>query len=422
MEPLNTDNDDQTDSRVIVLGNGLKIVAREVRSTQSIAVHGYLRVGAILEPETKTGIAALAANLLGRGTHKHSAAEVQTQLDAIGARVSFSAGRSLTVFKGRCLGEDAPLFLRLLADSLLFPAFPNDEIEKEHRRMRQWLQRLEENARYLAEIAFREILYGPAHPYSRPLGPTPATLAQFTHEDLLRFHDETYGSQEAAFVVTGNIRSAEIVRRIEDLFGDWQPARPRTEELPAQVPSPVSAITRRTIPNCRQAGLLIGAIGPARNNSDYYAAQAGNVVLGKLGIQGRIGTRLRENGLAYDCGSHLGSGLGPEPWFVHATLQPANLPRAMDLIATEVRRLCDELITEQEAMDAKSYLIGKQQMGLADLTGLAAALAETQLYQLGEDHLETYPMLIEQVTIEGLQAIAQRYLNLTACAYVTAEN
>lgn len=193
-------------------------------------------------------------------------------------------------------------------------------------------------------------------------------------------------------------------------------------ELPAQVPAPVSTITCRTIPGCRQAGLLIGAIGPARNNRDYYAAQTGNTLLGKLGIQGRIGARLRENGLAYDCGSRLGSGLGPEPWFVHATLQPANLPRAMDLIATEVRRLCDELVTEEEAMDAKSYLIGKQQMGLADLTGLAAALAETQLYQLGENNLETYPMLIEQVTAEDLQTAAQRYLSLTACAYVTAEN
>lgn len=220
MEPLNTDIDDQTDSQAIVLSNGLKIVAVEVSSTQSIAVHGYLRAGAILEPEGKAGIAALTANLLGRGTHKHSAAEVQAQLDAIGARVSFSAGRSLTVFKGRCLGEDAPLFLRLLADSLLFPAFSNGEIEKECHRMRQWLQRMEGNARYMAEIAFREILYGPEHPYSRPLGPTPAALAQFTREDLLRFHCETYGSQEAAFVVTGNNRSGEIVRRIEDLFGD----------------------------------------------------------------------------------------------------------------------------------------------------------------------------------------------------------
>lgn len=421
MEPLNTNINDRTDSQEIVLGNGLKIVAREVRSTQSIAVHGYLRAGAILEPETKTGVAALTANLLGRGTHKHSAAEVQTQLDAIGARVSFSAGRSLTVFKGRCLGEDAPLFLRLLADSLIFPTFPNDEIEKECRRMRQWLQRMESNARYLAEIAFREILYGPKHPYSRPLGPTPATLAQFTREDLIRFHRETYGSQEAAFVVTGNIRSGEIVRQIEDLFGDWQPVRQRMEALPAY-PPPVSTITRRTIPACQQASLLIGAIGPGRNNRDYYAAQVGNVVLGKLGIQGRIGTRLRENGLAYDCGSRLGSGLGPEPWFIHATLQPANLLLALDLIVTEVRRLCDELITEQEAMDAKSYLIGKYQMGLADLPGLAAALAETQLYQLGEDHLETYLTLIEQVTAEDLRTAAQRYLSLTTCAYVTAEN
>jgi zinc protease len=164
--------------------------------------------------------------------------------------------------------------------------------------------------------------------------------------------------------------------------------------------------------NKSQADLVLGWGGPDRLADDFYAAYVGDTILGQLGLGGRIGQRVRDaEGLAYYARSSLQGGPGPGPWFVFAGVNPAGVDKAIDLIRAEIRRVCQEVVTDQELADAKAYLTGILPLQMETNEGVAAIIQETHLYQLGDDFIARYPDLINGVTREEIQAAAQKYLN-----------
>ena len=78
-----------------------------------------------------------------------------------------------------------------------------------------------------------------------------------------------------------------------------------------------------------QSDLIWCVHGLTRTSPDYYAASVANMILGRIGLGGRLGDNVRERqGLAYYCGSSLDADLGAGPWAALAGINPANVERA----------------------------------------------------------------------------------------------
>ena len=74
---------------------------------------------------------------------------------------------------------------------------------------------------------------------------------------------------------------------------------------------------------------MLGVPGFARASPDFYAAMMADLILGRLGLMGRLGATLRdEEGLAYYVYSQAQAGLLAGPWAVRAGVNPKNLDRA----------------------------------------------------------------------------------------------
>jgi zinc protease len=166
------------------------------------------------------------------------------------------------------------------------------------------------------------------------------------------------------------------------------------------------------MPNKSQADLVLGTIGPRRQDADFYAAEVGDTILGQLGLGGRIGLSVRDNaGMAYYARTNLSGNLGPSPWSAYAGVNPAGVDKAIELILAEIRRFREELVADQELVDAKAYLTGTLPLQLETNEGVASMLLEMQLYQLGDDFIARYPELINAVTKQEIRAAAQKYLS-----------
>jgi zinc protease len=143
--------------------------------------------------------------------------------------------------------------------------------------------------------------------------------------------------------------------------------------------------------------------------------------LGRLGMMGRLGARVRdEQGLAYYTGSSLSGGLGPYPWTISAGLHPDHVQPALESILEEVRRLRDEPIDEEELADCRAFLTGVLPLALESNGGIARFLLRIESYGLGLDYLARYPDILAGVSREDIQRVARRYLTLDGYALAMA--
>lgn len=394
------------------LANEITLIVKENHHAQSVVVRGRLQGGANSEPPAKAGLASFTTSLMRRGTTKYSFGQINELVESVGASIGISCGRHMTTFGGKSLAEDFDLLVELLLASLCSPTFPVEEVERVRGQIITGLKELEDSPRGMAQRHFRRLLYGPDHPYGRPLSGTLETVASLTRDDLLDFY---HLLQPAAgvIIVVGDVSGDSVYQKLEATIGQWQPERQFVQpELPPVhlLQEPVRHV--HPIPNKSQVEVMLGNIGPERAAPDFYAAYVGDTILGQLGLGGRIGQIVRDQkGMAYYARTSLAAGMGPGSWYIYAGVNPGNVEKAIDLILAEVRRFREELVSDAELADAKSYLTGILPLQMETNEGVAGTLLQLHLYQLGDDFIVRYPDTIHAISKEDIRAAAQKYLN-----------
>lgn len=395
------------------LSNGITLIVKENHHAQSVVVRGHLQGGSNLDGPERAGLASFTTSIMRRGTASRTFAEINETIESVGASVYISSGRHLTGFGGKSLAEDFALLVEIMAEMVLTPTFPAEEVEKVRGQIVTSLKEAEDSPRSMAGRHFRELLYGLDHPYGRPSSGTIESIGQIARADMINFYQQTLHPHNGAIVVVGDIKSEAVYDTLETALGQWRPDhQPPDTTLPD--PQPLSAMVRyvHTMPNKTQADVILGNIGPQRQSDDFYVAEVGDTILGQLGLGGRIGLNVRDKaGMAYYARTSLSASLAPSPWTVYAGVNPANIDKAIELMLTEVHRFRTEPVTDQELADAKAYLTGTLPLQLESNEGVASLLLEAHLYQLGDDFITHYPDLINAVTAAEIKATAQKYLN-----------
>ena len=126
-------------------------------------------------------------------------------------------------------------------------------------------------------------------------------VKSMTADDLRAFHKQHFGPNVITVAAVGGFSDLnKLADEIDQRFGDWA-----TVEKPADlpnVPAPDSDGRRATteIPGKSQADLAVGWLSLPRSHPDYYAFEIVNLILGRLGLMGRLGANVRDKqGLAY---------------------------------------------------------------------------------------------------------------------------
>jgi zinc protease len=168
-----------------------------------------------------------------------------------------------------------------------------------------------------------------------------------------------------------------------------------------------------------QNDVVLGFPGLRRRDADYYAFDLMNLLLGRIGLMGRLGKNVRdEQGLAYYAGSSFEAGLGAGPWAVRAGVNPANVLKAIESIRHEIERMRTELIPDEELEGGKRYMTGVLPLRLETSDGIARAILEMELFDLGFDYIAKYPAIIASLTPEYVNEVAR--MRLSSENYVAA--
>lgn len=395
-----------------VLPSGLVLLIQRNATSPTVSVRGETRVGSIHEPADRNGLAVFTGAALIRGAGRRSFQEIAVAAESVGATVNAGGGMNASGFGGRSLVEDLPLVLELLADMLLRPTFPEQEIERLRGQILMGLRESEQDPRTQASRAARALLYPSEHPYSRLSSGSLASVEALTRDDLVGFH-QLYHPAVTTIAVVGDVDPPAVIAQMEGYFGGWRSdAPPPSFELPAG--NTIAGVQRRDIsmPGKSQSDVIWAVHGLARTSPDYYAAAIGNMILGRLGMGGRLGENVREEqGLAYYVGSSLEADLGAGPWAALAGVNPANVERTIAAILHEVSTFIADGPTDEELSDARDYMTGSTVLGLETNDGIAGTLLGIERYGLGLDYIARYPSIIRAISAEQIVEVARRYLS-----------
>jgi zinc protease len=394
--------------------NGMTVLVRENFSSPSVVIDGLLRVGGVDNPPHQAGLSSFTSACLMRGTERRTFQQIYEEIESIGATVDVGGGLNTSGFGAKSLAEDLPVVIDILADVLQHPTFPAADVEKERGEILTDLEERINDTRRMAGLTFRKLLYPADHPYSRSLEGYPETLQAITRDDLVNFYRSRYGANGMIVSIVGAVKAEAAFEVWERAFGAWHGADGASQRLPLPPAPQVTEVRREfaPVPGKTQSDVLLGFVGPARREPDYWDAALCNTVLGVFGLMGRLGQNVRDKlGLAYYSYSRVDGGLGPGPWAIAAGVNPANVERAVEAMRAEIRRIRDKTVGGKELADNKAFVTGSLPLRLETNDGVAGVILDMELYGLGLDYLERYKDMIYAITPKRIQAAAQKYLD-----------
>lgn len=388
--------------------DGLRVILVEDRRVPFVTLRLVVRAGSAHDPVDLPGLATLTAHCLTQGTQKRKSFQFARAVEELGATLEAHANRDYSTVSATVLAENLSPLLKLMAETVMTPAFVPDEVELAKENTIQTLRYQRTQPSFLARERYAQVLFG-NHPYSR-IAPTEESVSAMTPDTLRQFHARNYTPDNSLLVVVGAVDASRLRKALDKVFAGWQPrgvAKEPHEAPPAREKRTVHIVDR---PGSVQVNLLIGHLAPRPNDPDFLTLEVTNTALG-----GRAGSRLfmnvrEQKGFAYDVGSHLSQHREASIFSMSAQVRPEVAGEAVEEMLKEVEVLRRDGITESELESTKNYLNGTFSIHLSTQGGIAGEIVAIEMLELPKDSMETYRERVQSITLQGVRDVVQRHL------------
>jgi len=379
---------------VTTLPNGLKLIVQPESVSNTVSVWGQIKNNPNIQaPKGKEGVGGLTNQLFEYGTTTLDRLALQKALDDIGAEESAGTAFSLQV-----LPSQFERGVQLMAENELSPAFPESAFKILQPQLAKTVAGELVSPDFLTRQALNSALFPKTDPSLRYA--TPATVSALTLQDIRDYYQNAFRPDLTTIVVIGNVTPEEAKTIITKYFAGWKAvgAKPETD-LPVE-PSNKAATT--AVPNARRVQdevTLAETLGLNRFNSDFYALELGNHVLGGGFYATRFYRDLREKGgLVYTVSSTFNVGRTRGVYQVQYGCDPPNVSKAHNIVARDLKDMQTEPPTAHELEQAKALLLREIPLSESSVDAIAGGMLSRATLGLPLD--------------EPIQA-ARRYVALT---------
>ena len=382
------------------LDNGLRIRSVQVGRLPIVTAMLVLDAGEGLLDDSRAGLAVLTGDCLEGGTTKRTGVELAEALETIGAGLSIGTGWDSTTVSLSCIADRLDEAMGLLAEVVLQPSFPDDEVERIRGQRLAAIRQREMDPVGIATTASRRLTYREGVPYGRPLGGKVESVGPLNPDAAAGFVVARYRPKGSGLVVVGDVDAGQVRSLVETHFGAWTggtesrpeiDAEPRTREREIVVVHRAEAV---------QSEIRIGHVGQARSTPQYFPLRVLNTVLGGA-FTSRLNLNLREeHGFTYGVRSRFLVRRGAGPWCVSTAVGTDVTADAVREAVFEITALVAEGPTQEEVDAARDYLAGVFPLELETTGQIAARIAELLIYDLPDDYYAAYRDRIRSVTLE----------------------
>ncbi|MBI4041980.1 MAG: insulinase family protein [Deltaproteobacteria bacterium] len=391
------------------LPNKAKGVVYEDHSVPIIYYRAVIRSGSAAEPPDKPGLANLTGELLLRGTKSHTRDEIFSQLEGMGATLEVETSYDFLSYSGSVLSKNKDRFLKILAEILIQPTFPAEELTKlRHEVMAQIQEQLDKD-REVVNLHFRRALFGD-HPYSRPVLGTPQSIPNITLTDIMTFYRENFVSGNMILESAGDISKGDAINDFELLFAGLPPGEMRQSQYGEFKPTEQNRVFLIDKPQRTQTQIMIGQVGIPANDPDYIPLTVMSTAFGGT-FTAPLNDEIRiKRGWSYGAFSYLRS--WKDPGFFAMWTFPANKDTvpAIELALDLYRRFIDKGVKENEFTHATEHLVNSYPFDWDTPGDILSLATQRIIFDLPRDYYLTYTDRIRGLQLQSAHEILKRRL------------
>lgn len=387
------------------LKNGLKVFVVENHKTPVVTYSLSLDIKPELQVD-KVGLHDFAGQLLMTGTNNRSKDQIDEEIDFIGASLNTSSrsvsGRSLKKFSGEMLS--------VMSDVLLNPIFPEDQLEKLKKQAATGISSSKEDPGSIANNISRKMLYGENHPYSEIM--TESSVEAITVEDCKNYHSTYFRPNVAYLVIVGDITVKEAKKQAEKYFGKWKKADVPTTQYSTPHLNEKTQFAVGNKEGGNQSTVYVTHIVDLKpGHPDAIKVNVMNSVLGGGSFSAHLFQNLRED-KAWTYGAY--STLSPDrimgSFRAYANVKAEATDSALYEMMKEIKIMQQQKVDVKDLEQFKNMMAGSFARSLEEPSTVAAFALNIERYKLPKDYYATYLEKLAAVTVDDIQAMAQKYL------------
>jgi zinc protease len=415
-----------------VLPNGLVVLLKEVHNAPLISWWVLYRIGSRNERTGQTGISHWVEHMMFKGTPTFPGDQLDRLISRLGGSWNAQTFFDYTAYYETMPADQIDLAMRLEADRMMNATFLPEEVESERTVIISERQGAENSPWFwlgeeMQAAAFR------VHGYHHEIIGDLHDLETMTRDDLYQHYRQYYMPNNAIAVAVGAFDTAEMLAKVEALYGGIPAGDP---PRPFVRPEPPQHGERRVRVERPGGNILVDVaykVPSARDPDWFRLAIANSVLCGPDSLGGgsvdnktsRLYQALVETELAASVDGGLTPTIDPYLYSISATVRDGYTPEAVEaVIVREVERLAAGDITEAEVARAKKQARALFAYSTERVTSQAFWLAFCENFD-SYQWFEHYMANLEAVTAEGVREAAARYLrtgNRVVGYFIPTEN
>lgn len=391
------------------LDNGLKVFVVENHKLPKVSIQLAVDLPLIMEGE-KVGVGEMTGELLSAGTTDKSKAEVDKEIDFIGASITTTASG---VFASS-LSKHTDKVMGLMSEMILKPAFPEEELEKSKKRSLSGLKSLSTNAEAIAGRVSDVLLYGKNHPYGEVQ--TADNVNNITISDCKKFYQDYFRPNISYLVIVGDITPAAAKEKAQKYFGAWE-----KRAVPGQKYESSASVSGVRVAFVEKPGAVqsvVKVIYPLDlkvGSNDDAAIKIMNGIFGGA-FSSRLNMNLREeHGYTYGARGSANADRYIGYFSAGASVRNEVTDSAVNEILFEMKNMIKEGVTEEELSRNINFNNGNFALSLESDQTIARFALNIEKYKLPSDYYQNYLSRLQNVTAIDVKTAANKYIHPDNC-------
>ena len=389
------------------LTNGIRVIMEPMDNLRSVSLGVWVNAGSVYEAGADAGISHFIEHMVFKGTARRSAADIASEMDAVGGNLNAFTAKECTCFYAKVLDENLPLAVDMLSDITLHPAMDEQEMEKEKRVVIEEILMSEDSPEDKAFETAGSAYYGGTVLSSAILG-TAETVSAFTREQVLAYMDRRYVTGNLVLACAGSFAPETLLPLLEQAFRDCP--RGDGDMIPEREPKAGKKwlFVRKDTEQVNACLMLPGFRLDTEEN--FALAVLSNALGGSM--SSRLFQKIREElGLAYSVYTYPMAYRDTGAICLYFGSGEKQATRTLELALSELDRLRAEGLTETEFQRSRAQLKGSFLLGMEGSGAHMNAIGKRLLLQNKEFTIEDTLSAIECVTIDKVNAILEHVLS-----------
>jgi len=392
------------------LSNGLRIASKDTGG-EVCTVGMWIDAGSRCETPANNGVSNFVEHMLFKGTQNKTQAQVEAQIEGLGAQFGAHTSREQIAYYAKCLKKDVPAVVEILSDAVQNPLFNEEAMEKERGVI---LREMEQSSTDL-ETVVMDYLHATAYQGTAlglPVTGTSANIESLSRADLLDYVSANFTAPRIALAAAGGVDHSALVKSAE-----------------ANLSGLSSSVDSGSVAPCRFTGgsvsdrnddlpfnhVAIAVQGCGWTSDDHLPLMLAKSIVGSwskgmagaASVFGLLGPRAMSTMQSYGAFNHTYT--ETSLFGIHLVSTTVEVDDAMECVTREMVRLCGD-ITDSDVARAKAALQTNLLLQQDDTSGVCANIGQ-HLLAHGE-HISALNVCqtIDAITTQDVKNACMKYV------------